>query len=112
MSEDVAAKVAARLRELWRTSKPVVLERMNVLHDAYTSLAENPANGEARSNGLEAAHKLSGVLGVFGLPQGSETASSIEFLLKSGETLDADNLDSLRRQIAELDALIASKADD
>lgn len=111
MTEDAAARIAARLGELWRTSKPQVLERMSVLHATCATLSENPANAEARSSGLEAAHKLSGVLGVFGLPQGSEIASSIEFLLKSGEPLTPDDLRSLPSQIADLDAVIASKPD-
>lgn len=111
MYEDAAGRIAARLSELWRTSKPTILERITVLHSACRSLTENPANTEARSVGLEAAHKLSGVLGVFGLPQGSEIASSIEFLLNSGEPLSADDLAILRRQIADLDAVIASRAE-
>ena len=109
VTEDAAAKIAARLQELWRTSKPQILERMAVLHSSCEGLAENSANAGARSSGLEAAHKLSGVLGVFGLPQGSEIASSIEFLLKPGELLTADDLATLRMSVAELDAMIAAK---
>lgn len=109
MTEDAAARIAARLTELWRTSKPQVLERVAILHTACASLAESPAGAEARSTGLEAAHKLSGVLGVFGMPQGSEIASSIEFLLKSADPLTREDLSILHRQIADLDAVIASK---
>jgi HPt (histidine-containing phosphotransfer) domain-containing protein len=111
MTEDAAARIAARLTELWRTSRPTILERMTILHSACDSLSRNPLNTEARASGLEAAHKLSGVLGVFGLPQGSEIASSIEFLLKSGEPLTPDDLSTLREHIADLDAVIASRSD-
>ena len=111
MTEDAAARIAARLTELWRTSKPQIFERLAILRSTCASLNENPANADARLTGLEAAHKLSGVLGVFGLPEGSEIASSIEFLLKSGEPLSREDLSSLSTQIAELDAVIASKAD-
>ncbi|MGB9028758.1 MAG: Hpt domain-containing protein [Acidobacteriaceae bacterium] len=109
MSEDAAAKIAARLSELWRTSRPTVLERMNLLRSACDTLAQNPADEEARAAGREAAHKLSGVLGVFGLPQGSEIAASVEHLLESPEPLTTDDLSALRDRIAELDAVIASK---
>jgi HPt (histidine-containing phosphotransfer) domain-containing protein len=109
MSEDAAAKIAARLTELWRTSQPTVLERMNLLRSACDKLAENPADVEARATGREAAHKLSGVLGVFGLPQGSKIAASAEHLLKSAEPLTADDLAGLREHIVDLDAVIASK---
>ncbi len=109
MTEDAAATIAARLSELWRTSRPTVLERMNLLRSACDSLARNPADQEARATGREAAHKLSGVLGVFGLPQGSEIAASVEHLLMSPEPLTVNDLAGLRRQIADLDAVIASK---
>ena len=111
MTEDAATRIAARLTELWRTSRPIILERMTTLHSACDSLSQNPLNTEARARGLEAAHKLSGVLGVFGLPQGSEIASSIEFQLKSGEPLTADDLSSLREEIADLEAVIASRSE-
>jgi HPt (histidine-containing phosphotransfer) domain-containing protein len=109
MTQDAAAKIAARLTELWHTSRPTILERMNLLRTACTALTENPADHEARTTGLEAAHKLSGVLGVFGLPQGSELASTIEFLLKSEEPLTTEDLLDLRDQIADLDKVIASR---
>ena len=112
MTEDAAARVAARLRELWSTSRPTVLERMRVLDSACASLDENPGDAEARSSGREAAHKLSGVLGVFGMPQGSEIASTIEFLLKSDEPLTGDDLTRLREWVGALDSVIASKSDD
>jgi len=109
MTQDAATKIAARLSELWRTSLPTILERMNVLRTACTALTENPADLEARTTGLEAAHKLSGVLGVFGLPQGSELAAEIEFRLKSEEPLTAQDLADLSDQITDLDAIIASR---
>jgi HPt (histidine-containing phosphotransfer) domain-containing protein len=106
---DPASVVAARLAELWRTSRATVLERMAVLREARESLAANPADSEARSRGREAAHKLSGVLGVFGLPRGSELAAEIEAILKTEAALSADQLSSLGSLAAELDAVIASK---
>jgi HPt (histidine-containing phosphotransfer) domain-containing protein len=109
MTEDAAAKIAARLTELWRTSRPIIVERIDALHSACDTLVQNPADAEACTNGLEAAHKLSGVLGVFGLPQGSEIASTIEFRLKSEHPLTPEDLSTLRNQIAALDAIIASR---
>jgi HPt (histidine-containing phosphotransfer) domain-containing protein len=109
MSENAAAKLAARLSELWRTSRPTVLERLTVLHSACESLIRDPANREARTAGREAAHKLSGVLGIFGLPQGSEIAASIEQLLKSELLLTPQDLSALGDSIAHLDAVVASK---
>jgi HPt (histidine-containing phosphotransfer) domain-containing protein len=109
MSGDPAGKIAARLAELWFTSRPTVLERISLLQASCETLSRNPADPEARSQGREAAHKLSGILGVFGLPQGSELASSIEFRLKSEEPLTPDDLAALSDQIADLDTVIASR---
>ncbi|HTX41879.1 MAG TPA: Hpt domain-containing protein [Acidobacteriaceae bacterium] len=106
---DPGSIVAARLADLWRTSRPTVLERVAILRDAHQSLAADPADSEARTRGREAAHKLSGVLGVFGLPRGSELAAEIEALLKTEGALSPDQLSSLSLLAAELDAVIASK---
>jgi HPt (histidine-containing phosphotransfer) domain-containing protein len=112
MTEDPAAKIAARLDEIWRRSRPTVLERMTVLRSACEALALNLADADARTHGREAAHKLSGTLGVFGLPQGTQLASSIEDLLLASDLLTREDLASLRNQIAKLDALIATRLDD
>jgi len=112
---DAAAIVAARLKELWRANRPTIAQRMTALHDALDSLRRNPADAEARTKGREAAHKLSGVLGVFGLPQGSEIASEIEaILIDQGQPsepagINAEAQQTLREQIAQLDTIIASK---
>ena len=106
---DAAAVIADRLTELWRRSRPTILERMALLHAACVSLEHDSGDGAARDSGREAAHKLSGVLGVFGLPRGSEIAASIELLLEPGESLRPDDLSVLRNRIASLEAVIASR---
>ena len=106
---DASALLASKLNELWRTSRPVILERMATLHATQAALAANTADTAARSEGREAAHKLAGVLGTFGLPRGSQIASAIESLLMTEAPLTADNLTTLAANIAELDSLIAAK---
>ena len=110
MNEAAAEKIAARLAELWQTSRPTILERMAALHAVEQTLATNPQDQEARDRGREAAHKLSGVLGIFGLPQGSELASSLEEQLKSPEPLLPGDLATLKTRIAELSAVITAKS--
>ena len=110
MSQEAAEKIAARLAELWRTSRPTILERMSALHDACAALEVASANQAARDTGREAAHKLSGVLGIFGMPQGSEIASAIEALLQSPAPLAPGDLLWLYSRIVELDAVIAAKS--
>lgn len=110
MNETAAEKIASRLAELWQTSRPTILERIAVLHDACEALSADGSDQTARESGREAAHKLSGVLGIFGLPQGSAIAAEIEERLKSPAVLSASDVAWLRHCIAELDAVIASKS--
>lgn len=107
---DPASIVAARLAELWRKSLPTTLERLAALRTACEALGCNPANAEARTTGREAAHKLSGSLGVFGLPRGTELAAAMEDLLKSSEPLTRQAVAWLAQQAGELEAVIASSA--
>jgi HPt (histidine-containing phosphotransfer) domain-containing protein len=106
---DSAAIVAARLAELWRKSLPTTLERVAALRSACETLGRNPADAEARSAGREAAHKLSGSLGVFGLPRGTEVAAAMEEVLRSAEPLTPEAVELLARQTRKLEAVIASK---
>ena len=106
---DAAAQFAAKLNEIWRASRPLILERMAVLHATHSALAADLHNDDARREGREAAHKLAGVLGTFGLPRGSELASALETILMADTPLTAADLTTLTTHIAELDTLIASK---
>lgn len=108
---DPAAAIAARLAQLWRTSRPTILERLAVLKSAHTALVANADDTDARSEAREAAHKLSGVLGVFGLPQGSELAHNMEESLKSSGPLTAADLIAMAGEIESLEAMIAAKGD-
>ncbi|HEX4039958.1 MAG TPA: Hpt domain-containing protein [Acidobacteriaceae bacterium] len=113
---DPAAAISARLAELWRTSRPTILERTTILHATLDCLVRNPADAAARAGGREAAHKLTGILGVFGLPEGSRIASEIEGILivlndegEDQDPLSPAALGALRGYLADLDAVIASK---
>lgn len=106
---DPAARIEARLAELWRTSRPIILERMAVLQEAAAALSRCPADIDARSRGREAAHKLSGVLGVFGLPQGSTLAGELDELLTGSDPLTPTDLVFLVTRVSDLDSIIASK---
>jgi len=108
---DPAALIAAKLAELWRASRPIMQERVEVLRAAHRALVANPQDAAARRRAREAAHKLSGVLGTFGLPQGSEIAAALEHRLQSGQPLTPADLAALATQAAALEALIAAKGD-
>jgi len=106
---DPAAMIAARLADLWRQSLPIMLERVAALRSACEALDRNPADAAARSVAREAAHKLSGSLGIFGLPRGTELAAAMEQVLQGADPLTPQNVALLAEQVLELDAVIASK---
>jgi len=106
---DAASILAARLADLWRNSRPLIDERLAALRATHEALTLNFDDVAARTRGREAAHKLSGVLGTFGLPRGSEIAGAIEGKLMDHDPLGPADLDQMAAHIAALDAVIASK---
>lgn len=108
---DPAATLATKLAALWRASRPIILERIDVLRITHQILAANPDDTDARIRAREAAHKLSGVLGTFGLPEGSERAAALEHLLQSDQPLAPADIATIAEQIHVLEAIIASKGD-
>jgi HPt (histidine-containing phosphotransfer) domain-containing protein len=104
-----AEKLQEMLQAMWKTSHPAILERFQTIRDAEKMLAAGSLDDGARKNAESAAHKLAGVLGTFGLPQGTQLASQIEALLASSSPLDATHSGALARQLDQLEAVIASK---
>jgi HPt (histidine-containing phosphotransfer) domain-containing protein len=107
---DATARLAGKLQALWESSKASIVGRFEALHAAQARLAVNALDADARQRGHDEAHKLAGVLGVFGMPQGSELASQIEALLDGAEPLDTQRLENLRQLTEALGAVIAAKA--
>jgi HPt (histidine-containing phosphotransfer) domain-containing protein len=103
-----AEKLQEMLQAMWITSRPAILERFLTIRDAQKMLASGSLDEDARKNAESAAHKLAGVLGTFGLPQGTKLASQAEALLAS-PSLDAMHAGELALQLDELEAVITSK---
>lgn len=107
MSEasDHAKEMEALLQALWVKNYPILVERLELICRAKDRLNDH----QARKDGEEAAHKLAGILGTFGLPQGSVLASKIEALL-AGDLLTCNqHADELRSWVQELEGVIASR---
>ena len=69
-------KTSALIAALWQKNRPIVEERIALLASCATDQAAM----------LEAAHKLSGSLGMYGFPDASALASQIESALRNGDT--------------------------
>jgi HPt (histidine-containing phosphotransfer) domain-containing protein len=109
-ADEAAAKLHDLLATLWCRSEDLIAERLEVLRSSYRRLLENSADEGARRTGADAAHKLAGILGTFGLPAGTEFARQTEVALEARSPLTAAHLASMRDAIEQLEAMIRQKS--
>ena len=106
-----AERLARQMQLLWKEHRAEFVERVQTIEAARESLE----NGEAlsfaeRAEAASSAHKLAGVLGVFGLKEGTQAARNIENLLTDDETdLGRHLTKQLDPHITALRAAIASR---
>jgi HPt (histidine-containing phosphotransfer) domain-containing protein len=86
-SEHRENELTQRILKLWERYKQLCMERLSVIEEARTAATSSGLDDEVRGRAESAAHKLAGVLGSIGLPEGSKIASEIEALLQPGNTL-------------------------
>jgi HPt (histidine-containing phosphotransfer) domain-containing protein len=101
------------LQQLWITSQATVAQRLETLQTAQIRMEQNSLDARVRKQAADAAHKLAGILGTFGLPEGSTLALRVETAMENDTaTLDAKEfaaiLDELSRLVAQKSAGITS----
>jgi HPt (histidine-containing phosphotransfer) domain-containing protein len=106
---DQAKEIDDLLQALWVKNYPILIDRLTLIRDAKDKLNESSLDDQTRKAGEEAAHKLAGILGTFGLPQGSVLASKIEALLAGDASTCAQRAGELSSWVQELETLIASR---
>lgn len=94
-------KTRALLATLWQKNLPIVQERVAQLEEAADSMATGSLDAESRSAAADTAHKLSGALGMYGFPRGTELARTLEQMLSSEDALDALTLRELTAALRE-----------
>ena len=110
--EEVTGKLHDLLATLWSRSQQNIRERLDVLRTAHRTLRSNPTDNNDRRAGADAAHKLAGILGTFGLPEGTNLARRIEVMLDSASPVRPFDLDALQRTIDQLHQMIEAKSKD
>jgi len=80
------------LASLWERSLPVLRERCALLERAATAAQAGTLTPELRAEATAIAHKLSGSLGMFGYPEGTDLARRIEEHLEAPTPTDAPRL--------------------
>ena len=108
-SSDHAKEMDDLLQALWVKNYPILVERLKVIRAAKEKSDAGYLGEQARKDGEEAAHKLAGILGTFGLPQGSVLASKIEALLAGDPTSCSQRATELSSWLEELETVIASR---
>jgi HPt (histidine-containing phosphotransfer) domain-containing protein len=99
--------LAATLDRLWTRFLPDFRERVSIVEAAAQALAAGPLTVEQQEAAHAAAHKLSGTLGTFNLPRGTDLARELELAFAAApDPASAPRLVSLA---AELRTLIETR---
>ena len=83
MGESATDPLAEAMNRLWAKHLPQMQERATTLMRAAESLTRGALSNEEQQQAAAEAHKLAGVLGTFGLKEGTELAREAEALYES-----------------------------
>jgi HPt (histidine-containing phosphotransfer) domain-containing protein len=103
-----APALEAAMQKMWTKFLPLMEERLAILEEAAAALSAASLTREQRLAASSAAHKLAGVLGSFGLAQGTELAREAEIFYSREEAL-APAAAQIAAMTAELRAMIEKK---
>ena len=100
-ADDLQAAIAA----LWLDARARTIGRIETLEEAIAALGDGALEPDLAEHARHEAHKLTGALGTFGMPEGSEHARTVELSLENGASATdapalAEHVAALRR-IAE-----------
>lgn len=84
MDQDQQASIAEAMNRLWAQYLPQIEERVRTLELAAAAREAGLVTPSECEQATAAAHKLAGVLGMFGLPDGTELAREMEALYSAG----------------------------
>ena len=104
-----AREMEELLHSLWTKNYGLLQERLKLIRDAYDRLATGSLDQQTRTDAESAAHKLAGILGTFGLPQGSALASKIETALAASAPVGSEFAPQLQSWLTELEVIVASR---
>jgi HPt (histidine-containing phosphotransfer) domain-containing protein len=107
MGEAASSLMAEAMNRLWIKHLPQIQERAATLQTACEHLARNTLTNIEQQTAAAEAHKLAGILGTFGLTDGTELAREAEGLLEG--TLDGDAASRLITIAEQLRAIIATR---
>jgi HPt (histidine-containing phosphotransfer) domain-containing protein len=103
------AALNSALDRLWIKFLPQITERIAILESAADALASGRLASDLRNEATAAAHKLAGVLGSFGLGQGTTFAREAETFYSSALEPDPSYSGRLKFLAAQMRATVESR---
>jgi HPt (histidine-containing phosphotransfer) domain-containing protein len=99
-------KIQSMLAAIWERSKTTLVQRVETLREARTAVGKGRLDEPVRLRAVDAAHKLAGVLGTFGLPRGTELAREAEETFGKSKALSPGEFERLGSLLDELEYLV------
>jgi len=110
MGDTPASQISEAMDRLWQKFLPQMTERVATLRAAAAKLASRAClTQEEQSNAAADAHKLAGVLGTFGLKEGTELAREAEGLLEGSMDASPATVKRLSSIAEQLNAMVVSR---
>lgn len=110
MGNPAGSQISEAMNRLWLKFLPQMEERVDTLQSAAARLrSEGSLTREEQSSAAADAHKLAGVLGTFGLKEGTELAREAEGLFEGSLDVDSATMARLAEIAERLKTLIASR---
>jgi HPt (histidine-containing phosphotransfer) domain-containing protein len=97
------------LDQMWAKFLPQTQERVAILEAAAAAFTAKSLSEDQRGAAHQAAHKLAGVLGTFGLTKGTVLAREAEIVYSREEAPDPASGPRLASIAAELRAIVDSR---
>jgi HPt (histidine-containing phosphotransfer) domain-containing protein len=101
--------LANALDALWTRFLPEIEGRVATLEAAAQASRDNDLSAEKQDEAHDAAHKLAGVLGTFGLTRGTVLARELEMMYSQHNGRDPSQVEQLAEIAAQIRAIVASR---
>jgi|ERR1017187_1143301 HPt (histidine-containing phosphotransfer) domain-containing protein len=101
--------ISQALDGLWFKFLPEIRSRVATLEVSSAALAAGSLSTHQRSLANEAAHKLAGVLGTFGLTHGTVLAREAENIYSNEPAIDSDAAERLGQIAEQLSSIVATR---
>jgi|SRR3954469_20853021 HPt (histidine-containing phosphotransfer) domain-containing protein len=104
-----AYELNQKMQVLWQKYLPEMNARLATLHSAMEALSHGTLSQDLRNAAANAAHKLAGSLGTFGVQRASDLASQIEQSLSTQTIFGESEIVKLQGLITGLQREIESR---